>query len=115
MNGFLASVEPVEDGNSYCVISEYLNGEDHEETYSDVFNRLKENASHIGGWKSTGKICIPKTALNEYLVTNNVEPHLFLKWAERTGLIAKRGKRNRTSTVRHGNKVVRCAIFYDID
>lgn len=114
-NGYFASVEVEDDGDTCKVIVDYINHDSDEKIYTEAFNEIKCKMEYLEGWKSKGKIYIPKTKLNEHLALVGIDPYLFIRWADNVGLIAKRGKKGRTSAARNGDKIIRCAIFYDID
>lgn len=113
-NGFFASQVVYDDSETCDVVVKYID-DTVNETYSSTLEEILKDVDAFNGWKSKGRIYIPKTELNRYLAENDIDPLLFLKWADRTSLIAKRGKNNRTSSARHGCKIVRCAIFNDFD
>ena len=113
-NGFFASQVVYADSETFEGVVKYID-DTVNETYSSTIKEILKNVDAFNGWKSKGRIYIPKTELNRYLEENDIDPLIFFKWADRTGLIAKRGKNNRTSSARNGDKIVRCAIFNDFD
>lgn len=114
-NGFFASPVMYDDDETCEVVIKFVDNSSDNETYASMIKAIQENVDDFNGWKSKGRIYIPKTTLNERLEENNIDPFLFLRWADRKDLIAKRGKKNRTTSARHGDQIVRCAVFYDFD
>lgn len=114
-NGFFVNVEYDLEEHSYVVTIKEVKVQSEMQDYENALHDVISNVDVLGGWVKNKKIYIPKINLNEFLTVRDIDTKMFMKWLEDAGRIAKRGKGNRTSTARRNEKVIRCAIIYDID